>query len=728
MREAEFLNQLYRLIDAEVVGLTSDQKIDLIRALCNEAQQTATEKPATCQVVPFITGRRPIDEAAHPGLGSSDNTSLILAEAAQGENKTYILYHVTGLGQDAAEEHNAFALDLTLSFAGTDGSQQTLPIPGWDKRYVEPLVFEKSNDGKPALRAISPREVAGENLVIALSPNQDFLPGQHWRWEDLDARVREAATDGLDPFTFGHVFSQMLHVSLRLTHRGVPVATTQTWIDICDTRRFGSLYQRMVDQLIKPDTEKQARAAGKDALDYAYHPWFPVLLIGSDKAALYTDALVEDIVHKKRHLTDPRWLMRVGLYLEFLTCLGVFEAVRDDVGDLLTPAERVMYETSPFFAEIRKRLNPQGWREVWELREIVFSKFGSHQTGPVSVLNLLQKRRATLGFLKVHHQDLKHAIELAGTNKHNAQETWHRIFRDAERAVLRKTPGGFPELAFLDENVKEFILWHQQGKIGLLRINRLPKQFTRLFGDQDGLFASACNQYRASMNEVAEWAKHRDIMDYTGIECVPEQVSLLQAYMGGQKAQLERLQRRDGYAVQLRISAKLPDEFKTSTEQVYGLLREVSIFKMLTEDELRLLAQTAREIVLGPMERIIIEGREGSSLFLVGEGRLEAFVRQSDGVDRLIGIKKRGDIMGEISMLTGAPRSATVRAVDGAVVFEIGKKQYEPIIKARPAIVDELTVVMERHLRSIRDHREAYDIEKESTAMGRRIRRFFFGG
>ena len=53
MREAEFLAQPYHLIAAEVVGLTSDQKIDLIRTLCNEAQQTATEKPPTCEVVPL---------------------------------------------------------------------------------------------------------------------------------------------------------------------------------------------------------------------------------------------------------------------------------------------------------------------------------------------------------------------------------------------------------------------------------------------------------------------------------------------------------------------------------------------------------------------------------------------------------------------------------------------------------------------------------------------------
>ena len=80
---------------------------------------------------------------------------------------------------------------------------------------------------------------------------------------------------------------------------------------------------------------------------------------------------------------------------------------------------------------------------MWALREIAF---GGPRTGPVGALNLLNKRRATLEFLHVHHEDLQHAIELAGPNVHNAQETWHRVFRDAERAVLRQTPDAFPEL------------------------------------------------------------------------------------------------------------------------------------------------------------------------------------------------------------------------------------------------------------------------------------------
>ncbi len=728
MREAEFLNQLYMLLDAPVVGLDTQQKLQLIRDICDETQRASDQdRPLTCRIVPFITGRRPIDEAAHPGLGSSDNTSMILPAGLAGENWTYILYTLGGLDACTLEMLQEIAVDITLSFCGTDASLTTIPIPGWNKRPVTPAVLDTTATGNPILSPISLADANERRLVVRLSPSEDFLPGAAWRWQDLDPQLRALATDDADPFTFGHMITQMLQVQLRVTRRQVPVASAHTWIDICDARRFGSLYQRIVSRLIKPDTERQAKKAGLDTLEHAYHPWFPALLIGSDKAALYTRALIEDIVYKKRHLTDPRWLMRVALYLEFLTCLGIFEAVKEEVGDLLTPAERAAFENSPFLAEVRRRLNPSGWREVWRLKDIVFPQFGAPRTGPVSALNLLQKRKAILAFLDVHHQDLKHAIELAGPNVYNAQETWHRVFRDAERAVLRKTPLAFPELAYLNTQVKDFVLWHQQGKLGLPGLKWVPKQFSGMFGDQDGLFASACNQYRTSMNEVAEWAKQRHLMDYTGNECVPIRVSLLQAYMGGQKSLLERLQRRDGYSGHIDIEAELPAELKAPTEQIYALLTEVPIFKMLSEEERLQLARTARMIALGPMERIIIQGREGSSLFLVGEGHLEALVRQGDGTDQLVDVKQRGDVIGEISLLTGVPRTATVRAIEGAVVYEIGKRQYEPIIRARPELVEELCAIMEKHIENMRKHREAYEAGLETLNLNQRIRRFFFG-
>ncbi len=142
------------------------------------------------------------------------------------------------------------------------------------------------------------------------------------------------------------------------------------------------------------------------------------------------------------------------------------EAVKADAGDLLTEAERAAFDRSPLFAAIRGRIDPARWREVWDLREIAFPRPAEPRTGPVSARNLLRKRRATLAFLEAHHDDLKVAIELAGPNHHNAQETWQRVFRDAERAVLRSTPAAFPELDFLPEPARELVNGIAAGRSG----------------------------------------------------------------------------------------------------------------------------------------------------------------------------------------------------------------------------------------------------------------------
>ena len=738
MREADFLDQLLHLLQSPVEGMGVDDKAALVREVCEETQR-ADElcRPVTCEIVPFTTGRRPTDEAAHPGLGSSDNASMLLAPHWEGENATYILYTLGGLSEYSPEMLQELRIDVTLSFCGTDGSQATRAIPGWNRRPITPAVFDLSATSAPMLQEISLADAADRRLVLKLAPNEVFLPGSTWKWEDIDPQVESSATDGNDPFTFGHMFTQMLLVHLRVTRRNTPIASASTSIDICDTRRFGSLYQRILDLLIAPDAEAQGKKAGVDGVDHRYHPWSPVLLIGSEKAALYTHGLIEDIVYKKRHLTDPRWLMRVGLYLELLTCIGVFEAVKGEVGDLLTKREREEYERSPFFKEIRRRLNIQGWKEVWRYKEIAFPKFGSPHTGPVAAVNLLQKRKAVLAFLHVHHQDLKQAIDLAGPNTHNSQETWGRVFRDAERAVLRKTPLAFPELSHLNPLVKDLILWHRQGKLGFFNLQWFPKQFEELFGDQDGLFAAACNQYRSSMNEVADWAKKRGLMDYTGGECVPLVVSLLHSHMEGRTENLERLQRRDGYTNQVDIQAVLPKHEKLAREDdrvahleersvlPEYLFAEVPIFRILSDEERLDLAKTSRMISLGPYERIIIQGQQGSSLFLVAEGRLEVLVRQADETDHVVNVLKRGDAVGETSLLTGQPRSATVRAIDGAVVYEVGKSQFEAIVRKRPELVAKLSAIMGQNLRDSEKFREQYENASKGKERNKGVRRFF---
>jgi Cyclic nucleotide-binding domain len=577
----------------------------------------------TGRFVPFVPGRRPTDEDATPGLGSSDCAAMVTGDAIS-PNRAVLLFEVADLAGDVA-------VDASITIDGR-------VLTGWDRRPV-PL----SGRGLQRIELLPGRDLAGEDLGLTAG------------------------------------FLRRARIELRVTQGGSVVSCDHAWLDVCDVRVLGTLYRRIIDLVVAPDAARQVIAAGVSDPGLTYHPWYPVLAIGADKAALYTAALVADIVGKEHHLTDPAWLLRVGVQLELLTCLGIIEAVRGDIGDLLDGGERTAYESSDIFAQTRARLRPDAWRVVWRMRQIAFARRGSPRTGPVSVLNLLKKREATLGFLHAHHEDLKNAIELAGPNRFNAQETWQRVFRDAERAVMRQTAHAFPELAFLPAPARQAVLWQRHGLAG-----------------QQGIYPTAGNAYRASMNSVADWAQARGLMDYAGEECVPAQVSLIEAYTHD-RSRVAVLQRQDGLGPHPDIYEPAVSAVP-STDEIEALLAEAPTFRSLPRDTLHDLATGGRPLLLGPTQRFVIEGQPGTSLFLVGEGEVEVRLRRDNGHDWLAATMGRGEIIGEMALITGERRAATVRSIDETVIYEISRRQYEPLLRAHPEWLDELRAVMDDRL------------------------------
>jgi len=627
-RFTDFVTALGRVVGAS--ELSTPEKTATIRAFADVIEGIGGLP--RCTTVPFLPGRRPTDEASHPGTGASD-AAMVRLGTADRSNTSTVLFGLSDLPDDAE-------VTATIRLEPTHRSDRPTVLDGWDSR---PLTIEP--------------EGARYHL-------------------DVPA---EAALDAAD-LGFDHGYLRCARVQVRVDREGLPLAADEVQLDVCDMSELGRLYERIIDRVLVPDTARQARAASAPDPGVAYHPWFPVLNIGGDKAALYSEALVSDIVDKTHHLSDPAWLLRVGVYLELLTCIGIAEAVRDDVGDILDPSERDALETRDVYAEIRQRVNPAAWREVWKLRRIVFSRLGMPRTGPVSAGNLLAKRRATLAFLHAHHEDLKHAIELAGRNHHNSQETWHRVFRDAERAVLRQTTSSFPELGFLPPPMRERVLWQRHG-----------------FADQQGLYATACVQYRASMNHVAEWARDVGMMDYTGTECVPIETSLLEAHTRTPD-RVAALQRGDGYGPSLELTP-LEGEPAPTTDEIEELIGASPMFSMLEPDDLQELVQAARPLLLAPGARFIRHGDPGSSLFLVGHGEVEVLLRTATGEDIFIESIHSGSIVGEMSFLTGAPRAATVRAgSEGAVVFEIERAVFDALAASHPEWEAQLGELMEQRL------------------------------
>jgi CRP-like cAMP-binding protein len=755
--QREFQKQLKRLLLNRVAGMDWEDKLARVRQYIREleARQSPEEESAelnpSIEIIPFEPGKRPIDEALYPGHGCSERVAyLSTVDEGQPTDELWILYRLHDLHAFTAPLNRPFEVKLSAWFLPpTPDAGEPCAVPGLIGATVPPRVVSTAAYPVPALEPASwdtfhqtsyvasivplqlvPRlhKPAGEALPSAPGSSQEADDRGRFSWSDVDPSFRARITDGADPFTFKHLFRQHLRVELSLQAGGMVLSAQSTDIEVFDTGRFGSLYARLLDRLVRPDAEVQAKKLGIEGLHYGYHPWFPVMTIGTDKALLYLRAIHQDLEQNRRNLPDPLWLLRVGLYLEMLTCLGIFEAVKHSYPDLLSPAEREALEHDASFASIRERINVPAWKEVWALREIAPRSAGFFASGPVSLTNLMRKQKATLAFLHAHHEDLKRAIELAGPNLCNSQETWHRVFRDAERAVLKDSLLAFPELSGLDASNRDFALWHQRGDIRLFGLYAIPEALTSIFGDQDGIFPSACRQYRQSMNDVAHWAYERGLMDYTGDECIPKNASLLEAYMEGSKALLVRLQRRDGYGPALELDEPHSAVHVSSVEEIAALLRKIPVFKPLTERESRKLAARARRVVYGPLDRIVIQGNKDSSLFLVASGTVEVLIRQTDGGDLPIATLETGAVFGEYALLTGAERTATVRSIDEVVLYAISKEDLQPIIEARPQLVVELSLLMAARQTDLRDLNERQVQEQEAArSMAGRIRRFFLG-
>ena len=114
------------------------------------------------------------------------------------------------------------------------------------------------------------------------------------------------------------------------------------------------------------------------------------------------------------------------------------------------------------------------------------------------------------------------------------------------------------------------------------------------------------------------------------------------------------------------------------------LLRQVALFKGLDDADLADLAARMTERHYAPGAKIIAAADPGQSMFVMSEGLVSVRVRAQD-IDIDVASLAPGDFFGEMSLLTGEPRSASVVAVTEAVAFEIDKYHIEPLLDNNPA-------------------------------------------
>jgi small-conductance mechanosensitive channel len=116
-------------------------------------------------------------------------------------------------------------------------------------------------------------------------------------------------------------------------------------------------------------------------------------------------------------------------------------------------------------------------------------------------------------------------------------------------------------------------------------------------------------------------------------------------------------------------------------------LRQVDWLRGLGDEELRLLVPTVSVRQFGAGEMLMRAGEQGDSMFIVRSGTAEVFGHTADGKERHIANYARGDFTGEMALMTGEPRSLSVRATSDLEVIEMDREGFTRLFKEHPEAV-----------------------------------------
>jgi small-conductance mechanosensitive channel/CRP-like cAMP-binding protein len=142
--------------------------------------------------------------------------------------------------------------------------------------------------------------------------------------------------------------------------------------------------------------------------------------------------------------------------------------------------------------------------------------------------------------------------------------------------------------------------------------------------------------------------------------------------------------------------------------EALSILRGEPLFECLSEEQINQLVEQARLNVFGRGEPVIEEGSPGDSMFVLLRGAANVFVSKN-GSKIQVAKLGAGDCFGEMSLLTGEPRSATVRADGDCYVMEIGKPVMAEVLRGAPDCLERLSELLARR------KMETEGIVKEAT-------------
>ncbi len=144
------------------------------------------------------------------------------------------------------------------------------------------------------------------------------------------------------------------------------------------------------------------------------------------------------------------------------------------------------------------------------------------------------------------------------------------------------------------------------------------------------------------------------------------------------------------------------------------VLRQVPFFESMSNSDLMLLAFTSERVRFAEGETIVRQGELGEVAFVIIDGEADVLLDAS-GEEEFITVRRRGDLVGELSLLTEAPRTATLRARTPVDLLKINRDVFLKLIEDTPGLSISLLKIISRRfeatLRGLSGGEQLFDTE-----------------
>lgn len=172
------------------------------------------------------------------------------------------------------------------------------------------------------------------------------------------------------------------------------------------------------------------------------------------------------------------------------------------------------------------------------------------------------------------------------------------------------------------------------------------------------------------------------------------------------------------HAVFLTEESKDRAEVKTKQQldRIVRLLDKLYLFKDLTPEEKLQLARGMRHTPFARGEVMTRQGAEAHWLYVLEEGVASVRVAEG-GVEKEVATINSPSFFGEMSLMTGEPRSATVIAVTDTECFRLEKSTFREILQERPALAEQVAAVLTQRKAELLAAREGVSAEAKLKQM-----------